>query len=97
MNLTEKTVLQPQTVTVWEQAVNALQDHSGTAAVILVPDGDKGLKMYYRGVGGAWWRPNFNEKDATVLMEAELRDVRNIVLLTRADIDNMTTLSEESS
>jgi hypothetical protein len=87
----KKTVQVPKELSVAEQIATELANYSG-AAVILVPDGDQGMKVYYRsgktGGGGAWWLASYNEASESGHMDSELRGKDKVFLLAREDVDN---------
>lgn len=88
----EKIEQRPIKVTVAEQIETALASYSG-AAVILIPDGDQGMKVFYRsghsGGGGAWWETKYNESAAGVNLAHFLTGVEHAVLIAREDVDDL--------
>lgn len=83
----KKTVQVPKELSLAEQILEMVQGNQ--AAVVLVPDGDRSMRMVYRGTGGAWWKTDFNEKGTTVRLESELRDDERAILITRDMVDGL--------
>jgi hypothetical protein len=88
MKVERKTVQVPKELTLAEQ-IMALTEGGHQSAVVLVPDGDRSLRMFYRGTGGAWWQTDYNEKGETVRLEVVLRDDSEAVVITRDMVDGM--------
>lgn len=83
----KKTVQVPKELSLAEQIDGMVIGHQ--AAVVLVPSEPRSMRMFYRGIGGAWWRTDFNEKGVSIRLESELRDDNQALLITRDQLNGL--------
>ncbi len=91
MKIEKKVVSVPTEVTVGEQ-VEEICRNAGQDAVLLAKNGDRGMYVWHRGQGGAWWRndPNDRHLETTALLhDLRNKSITEAILITRSTLNDL--------